>query len=298
MSTVIPHIPPDARPWRAFLWMIGAIASFAMMAVAGRAIQVELNTFELMTWRSLVGWVIVVAILWRSSPGFAQIRTRVPGMHVIRNLFHFLGQNGWFYALTLIPLSQLVAIEFSNPIWVALLAPFLLGERLTRRRMLAVALGFLGVLIVARPGVEPLNIGHAAAFVAAFGFALNTIWTKRIMAHDTVLCVLFWMTLSQFFMGLILSLVAGFTWPSLALLPWLVIVGITGITAHFSLTTALSHAPATIVAPMEFMRLPVLALVGMLLYAEPLLLSAFIGGAIILVANLLNITRPRRRDRD
>lgn len=285
----VPAIPPDARPWRAFFWIWGAIASFAMMAVAGRVIQEEFNTFQLMAWRSAVGLAIVIVLLWFSRRGFAQVRTRKPWLHVWRNIFHFTGQNAWFFALTMIPLSQLVALEFSNPVWVALLAPLVLGERLTRRKLIAVALGFAGVLIVAQPGAQPLNIGHAAGLLAAFGFALNTLWTKRIMSYDTVLCVLFWMTLSQTVMGLVLGLPGGFPWPSAGMLPWLLIVGVSGLTAHFSLTTALSHAPASLVAPMEFLRLPVLSVLGMILYAEPLLIAVFLGGGVILAANLVNM---------
>ncbi len=282
------------QPIKAALWMLGAIASFSLMAVAGRAVQVELNTFQLMAWRSAVGLVIVVALLARSPLGAAQIRTRKPWLHVLRNIFHFAGQNFWFFALTMIPLSQLVALEFTNPIWVALLAPMLLGERLTRRRVAAIALGFAGMLIVAQPGAAPLNIGHAAALLAAIGFALNTLYTKSIMGHDTVLRVLFWMTLSQTVMGLALGLPGGFPWPSPGLWPWIVAVGVTGLTAHLALTTALSYAPAAVVAPMEFLRLPVLTVLGALVYGEPVMFAVFLGGAVIFAGNLLNVIGPRR----
>ncbi len=282
------------QPIKAALWMLGAIASFSLMAVAGRAVQVELNTFQLMAWRSAIGLVIVVALLARSPLGAAQIRSRKPWLHVLRNIFHFAGQNFWFFALTMIPLSQLVALEFTNPIWVALLAPLLLGERLTRRRIAAIALGFAGMLIVAQPGAAPLNIGHAAALLAAIGFALNTLYTKSIMGHDTVLCVLFWMTLSQTVMGLALGLPGGFPWPSAGLWPWILAVGVTGLTAHLSLTTALSYAPAAVVAPMEFLRLPVLTVLGALVYGEPVMFAVFLGGAVIFAGNLLNVIGPRR----
>jgi drug/metabolite transporter (DMT)-like permease len=283
----------ESRPLISAAWMLGAIASFTLMAVAGRAVQLEMNSFELMAWRSAIGFVIVSVILARK--GFAQIRTRVPWLHVKRNLFHFTGQNLWFTGLMLIPLGQLVALEFTNPIWVALLAPFFLGEQFTLRRALVALLGFVGVLVVARPGVAPLEWGHAAALGAALGFALNTIYTRRLMAHDTVLCVLFWMTLSQAAMGAILGAPGGIPLPSLPTLPWLLVVGVAGLSAHYSLTSALSHAPATIVAPMEFLRLPVVAIVGALFYAEPLMLSVFAGGAVILAANVLNLAGQRRR---
>lgn len=284
-----------SQPLKAALWMCGAIVSFVLMAVAGRAVQQELNTFELMFWRSLFGFFIVAAIIRLRAGDFAQIRTRMPGQHLIRNVFHFFGQNMWFYGLIMIPLSQLVALEFTSPIWVVILAPFLLGERLSGTKLALTVLGFAGVLVVAQPGVQPLNLGHAAGVLAAIGFAMNLIFTRRIMQHDTVLCVLFWMTLSQTFMALVLALSMGFTWPSLALTPWLVVIAITGLTAHYSLTSALGLAPATLVAPMEFARLPIIALVGVALYNESLDPMVFLGAAIIFAANIANMRLNSRR---
>jgi drug/metabolite transporter (DMT)-like permease len=282
------------RPLLAFAWMMGAVASFVLMAVAGREIQTEMNTFELMFYRSWIGFAIVCAAIALSRRGFAQVRSPAPMLHVKRNLWHYAGQNLWFYALAAIPLAQLVAIEFTNPLWVALIAPFMLNERLTPLKLAALALGFLGVLIVARPGVAPLEIGHGAALLAAAGFALNTIYTKQIMRYDNVLCVVFWMTLTQGTMSIFFSLPGGLPLPSASLLPWLLIIGITGLSAHFALTSALSYAPASTVAPMEFLRLPALALVGVWLYAEDLAPAVAIGALIILAANILNLRAGRK----
>lgn len=281
----------------AALWMGGAIVSMALMAIAGREIQVELDTFELMAYRSVIGFVIVCAVIFFSRDGFAQVKTRKPGLHIARNIFHFTGQNLWFFAITVIPLAQVVALEFTNPIWVALLAPLMLGESMTRTRLIGAIIGFIGVLVVARPGVAPLDAGHFAAIGAAVGFAMNTIFTKKLMRTDTTLCVLFWMTLSQGLMGFALAAPGGMTMFSLHLTPWVVMIGITGLSMHYCLTSALRHAPASIVAPMEFLRLPVIAVLGMLIYGEPLELFVFAGGAIILVGNLLNIKGERRARR-
>lgn len=276
---------------------MGAVASFSLMAVAGREIQVQMNTFELMLYRSAIGFGIVAAILGFSRGGFAQVRSAHAGLHIKRNLVHYAGQNLWFFALAVIPLSQLVAIEFTNPIWVALLAPFLLAEPLTRARIAAAGLGFAGVLVVAEPGVSPLGAGHAAGLIAAVLFALNTIYTKQIMRYDKVLCVLFWMTLAQGALSLALALPGGIPWPTAATAPWIVVVGLTGLSAHYALTSALSCAPASIVAPMEFIRLPVIALIGMWLYDEPLRLAVFAGAALIIGGNLVGLRAERRRDR-
>jgi drug/metabolite transporter (DMT)-like permease len=240
---------------------------------------------------------VIVPVIWRSAAGFAQVRSLRPWLHVKRNLFHYTGQNLWFFAVTAIPLSQLVALEFTNPIWVALLAPFFLGERLTRARMAGAGVGFLGVLVVAQPGSAHLGAGHAAALAAAVCFAMNTIYTKQIMRFDSVLCVIFWMTLMQGTASLLLSLPGGIPAPSAATLPWLVVVGLTGLTAHYSLTSALGYAPASIVAPMEFVRLPLIAVVGMLVYHEPLRLAVFAGAALIIAGNLINLRGERRSAR-
>jgi drug/metabolite transporter (DMT)-like permease len=295
MCRPVPVVVERSEPLKAAAWMMGAVVSFSLMAVAGREIQTEMNTFELMLYRSAIGFAIVAAAVWLSPAGFAQVRTRHPWLHVRRNLFHYTGQNLWFYAVVVIPLGQLVALEFTNPIWVALLAPLLLHEPLTRTRVLAALLGFAGVLVVAQPGVSPLGPGHAAALLAAVGFAMNTILTKQIMRHDSVLCVIFWMTLSQGAMSLVLSLPGGIPWPSLAMAPWIVIVGITGLSAHYSLTSALGYAPATVVAPMEFVRLPVVAALGMWLYGEPLQAAIFVGAALIIAGNIVNVRDARRQ---
>ena len=282
-----------AQPVKAALWMLGAIASFTLMAVAGRAVQVELTSFQLMFWRSLIGFAVVFALVMASRPGLSQVRTSQPGLHLTRNVFHFAGQNLWFFGIMAIPLSQLVALEFTMPLWVVLLAPLVLGERLTWRKIGLAGLGFVGVLIVAQPGVQPVGAGHLAGLLAAVGFAMNLMLTKMLMRHDSVLCVLFWMTVSQTAFGLALSFIGGFTWPSTALIPWLAVVGLTGLSAHFSLTTALSLAPASVVAPMEFARLPIIALVGVALYAEALDPFVFLGAALIFGANWLNLRTPR-----
>jgi len=288
-AAVAPSPEGPGQPVKAALWMLGAIASFTLMAVAGRAVQVELTSFQLMFWRSLMGFAIIAALVLFSRAGLRQVRSAQPGLHLARNVFHFAGQNLWFYGIMAIPLSQLVALEFTMPLWVVLLAPLVLGERLTWRKIGLAALGFAGVLVVAQPGVQPVGLGHLAGLLAAVGFAMNLMLTKMLMRHDGVLCVLFWMTVSQAIFGFALSFIGGFTWPSAALIPWLAVVGVTGLTAHYALTTALSLAPASVVAPMEFARLPIIALVGVAVYAEALDPFVFLGALIIFGANWLNL---------
>jgi len=281
---------------KAALWMTGAIVSFSTMAVAGRFVRVELDTFELMLYRSLVG-VAIVLLVGGMAGTLGQITRRRMGLHLVRNISHFTGQNLWFYAIAAIPLAQVFALEFTAPLWVTLLAPLLVGERMTPTRALAAALGFAGILIVARPDPANLQPGALAALGAAIGFSGSALFTKRLTRTETITCILFWLTAMQAVFGLICAGIDGqIALPSPAAWPALVVIGCAGLFAHFCLTTALSIAPASIVMPLDFLRLPVIAVVGMALYGEPLELLVFVGGAIIFAANAINLraeSRPR-----
>lgn len=296
-----PDAPPQddsaARTLRAAFWMIGSIASFSMMAVAGREVSLEHDTFEIMMYRSLIG-LLVVIIAAGATGAWRQITMRTPLAHMIRNTAHFAGQNLWFYALTAIPLAQVFALEFTSPLWVLVLSPLILGERLTPTRALAAALGFIGILIVARPSPETVNLGTLAAATAAIGFAFTIMVTKRLTRSETLTCILFWMTLIQLGLGLICAGIDGeIAMPSERSAPWLILIGLGGLLAHFCLTTALSLAPATVVIPVDFGRLPVIAIVGLVFYNEPLDAFVIIGALVIFGANYLNIWSETKRYR-
>lgn len=261
--------------------MTGAIAAFTAMAIATRQIKGVHDTFEILAYRSMIGWAII-AVLAVALGRSGDIRTdRLPS-HVVRNLFHFTGQSLWFWAVTVIPLAQVFALEFTSPIWVIMLSPLVLGEALTRRKLVAAALGFAGVLIVAQPDFGHVDYGVLAAAGAAFFFASTNLMTKRLTRGEPILSILFWLTLMQSGLGTVaMSLDGHVTLPTLATLPWLVLIGISGITAHLSLTTALSLAPASTVVPVDFARLPIIAVVGAMFYDEPVTVSLFLGAALI-----------------
>ncbi len=280
---------------KAALWMLGAIASFSAMAVAGREVSQWLDTFEIMTYRSLVGIVVLWVILTLNGQ-WRQVTRRSLGTHVIRNAAHFTGQNLWFYAVAAIPLAQVFALEFTSPIWVVLLSPLILGEPLTRLRLMSVLAGFVGILIVARPSPDTISPGLIAAASSAVFFALSVMYTRLLTRTETVLCIMFWLTLMQAAFGIIFSAWDGdMVAPSAQTLPWLVLIGLAGLLAHYCLTSALAIAPATVVVPIDFVRLPTIAIVGMLLYGEALDAWVFVGATVIFAANYANIWYANRR---
>lgn len=287
--------PLQERPMIAALWMCGSIVSFISMAIAGRAVAGVHDTFEIMTWRSLIGLGIVLA-LGRASGQLGQISTRRLPAHLVRNVFHFSGQNLWFYALTQISLAQVFALEFTSPVWVILLSPLILGERITRPRAIAAILGFVGVLIVVRPGAVPLSPGLMAAAGCAIGFAVSTLMTRDMAkSGEGVISIMFWLTLMQFCFALVLSLWDGqTTLPTAQTIPWLGVIGIAGVGAHYCLTRALGLAPAGFVAPIDFIRLPMIALMGAAFYGEHLDPAVLIGALVIFCGNWINIRAQTR----
>lgn len=275
--------------------MVGSIASFSCMAILGRELAAELDTFEIMLYRSVFGFVIVV-VLAGMTGSWRQINTRHMPVHLVRNMAHFVGQNLWFYAVTVIPLAQVFALEFTSPIWVIVLSPFLLGERLTAMRLLAAGMGFIGILMVARPDISGINIGVVMAASSAIFFALTIMFTKRLTRTQSTTCILFYLTTMQLIFGVI---AAGFdgdiALPTSQGLPFVMLVGAAGLVAHYCMTNALSIAPATVVVPFDFIRLPAIAVIGMLLYNEALDIWVLIGAIIIFAGNYLNIWSETRQ---
>ena len=274
--------------------MTGAIASFSAMAVAGREVSFALDTFEIMLFRSVVG-VIIVAFAAIAFGTWRQINGQQFSLHFARNVMHFIGQNLWFYAVTVIPLAQVFALEFTSPIWVILLSPLLLGERITLIRAAAALMGFIGVLVVTRPDMAGINTGVIMAASLAIFFAFTIIFTKRLTRTQSITCILFYLTVLQLGFGLITAGYDGdIALPNAETLPWLVLIGVAGLLGHFCITNALAIAPATVVVPIDFIRLPIIAIIGMLAYGEALDLWVLLGAGIIFAGNYLNIWSETR----
>ena len=269
--------------------MSGWLTLMVVIAVAGREAARELSVFQVMLLRSVLG----MAMLWplvRASGGMAAVRTERLPQHVLRNVVHYAAQYGWFVALTLIPLAQVVSIEFTMPIWSAVLAVVFLGERMNGRKWFAVLLGLVGVAVIVRPGAGELNTGQLIALACAFGFAVSVVLVKSLTRTDSAVAVSFWMLVVQGVIGLVPALMI-WRWPSAAAWGWVVVVAFCGTYSHYCFARAMKHADATVVVPMDFLRVPLTALVAWLTYSERLDLFTALGVGLILAGNLLNLLR-------
>ncbi|WP_162895023.1 DMT family transporter [Rhizobium terrae] len=278
---------------RAAVWMIVSIALLLLMAVSGRAITREIDVFQVMEMRSVLAFFMLLPLVHREG-GLKAMRTGILPSHIGRNVAHYIGQFAWLMGLTLIPMAQVIAIEFTAPIWAALMAAMFLGERLTWRKSVAIGFGLVGVVLILRPGAAPINPGHLIVLGAAFVFAISFITTKVLTRSDSATKIIFWMLIIQSVIGLIPALKV-WIWPSLATWPWILLIAFSGTFAHYCMARALSLAEATVVMPMDYLRVPLSALLGYLLYAEAIDSFTAAGAGLILAGNLFNLRRPNAK---
>jgi drug/metabolite transporter (DMT)-like permease len=277
-------------------WMAGWLTLMVVIAVAGREATRELSVFQIMLMRSVLGMVLLWPLV-HAAGGLSAMRTQRLPQHAARNVVHYAAQYGWFVALTLIPLAQLVSIEFTMPIWSAVLAVFFLGERMNTRKWLAVVLGLVGVAVIVRPSAGTVDAGQLIALACALGFAISVVLVKSLTRTESAVAIIFWMLVVQSAIGLVPALMV-WQWPSAPIWGWVVVVAFCGTFSHYCFARAMQHADATVVVPMDFLRVPLTALVGWLVYAEALDLFTGLGVGLILAGNVLNLIRwPNKAER-
>ena len=271
--------------------MLASIASFVVMTVAARQLTGRIGTFEILFLRSLVALAVLLAL--RPRLGARAFATRRLGLHVGRNLVHFCGQYAWVWGIAITPLAVVTAIEFTTPVWVALLAALLLGERLSPPRWTAIAAGVTGILVIAHPGTSAFGRGALIVLAGTFGFAAAILVVKMLLRTDRVTAIVFYMSLIQLPLGLAGALFA-WTWPAQSDLPWVLAMGVTSLTAHYSMGRALSLGDASFVLPIDFLRLPFIALVALALYGEPIDGWTMLGAALIFAGNYWSVRAEAR----
>ncbi|HEX6692518.1 MAG TPA: DMT family transporter [Burkholderiales bacterium] len=277
---------------RGCLWMSGAVLCFSTMAIAVRQLLTHMGIFEVLFFRTFIALLAVIA--YASVTSFAPLRTGRFGIHLLRNVTHFGGQYCWVFAISVLPLATVFALEFTMPVWVALLAYFLLGERLTGPRVVMLVSGLAGVTVILKPGVSVIQPAALIMVLGALCYAANMIGTKTLTKTDSVLAILFWMNVIQTPLSLIPALPAWVA-PTLADAPWILALAGGSLFAHFCMTKAFKLADATVVVPIDFLRLPLIAVVGALLYGEPLDPIVFVGAGIIFAGTYFSLSREARR---
>jgi drug/metabolite transporter (DMT)-like permease len=281
---------PQSRTLRAVAWMSVAVLAFGLMAVAVRELLRHMHIYEILAWRTLVTMLIVCSFIPRN--GIAPLRTRQLPVHAARALIHVSGQFCWMHAISALTLATVFAIEFTMPAWVALLAMVFLGERMNRGRWVMLVTGLAGVAIIVRPGIGAFQPAALVMVLGSILYGASIIFTKHLSATDSPLAVAFWMSVVQ------MPVTFGFAaavWvaPVPADLPWIFAIGACSFAAHYSMTRAMKLADATVVTPIDFLRLPLIAVVGAVFYAEPLDPMVIAGAIVIFAGTYYSLSREK-----
>ena len=276
---------------QALAWMSGSLISFCLLAVGARELSGEISIFQSLFTRSVIGLIFISSILYFSNKKFS-IRTDKINLHIFRNVVHFTGQYAWFLGISLLPLAEVFALEFTGPVWTLIIASLFLGETITKHKLAAVILGLLGVLVITQPGIEVVDAASFIVLGAAICFAITLTATKSLSTSESPILILFYMSLIQLPIGLVFAF-TSWTWPTSLEWGWLVVISLTALSAHYCLTKAMQYAEVTMVVTVDFLRLPLIALVGVFLYAEEFEISLILGGALMLTGNLINIVKLR-----
>lgn len=275
---------------RVILWMIGALLSFSVMAVSIRELsRGGLSIFEILAIRSGVALLVLLFLLLVRKDLRPHARPRRMGLNLFRNVVHYASQFSWALSLTMLPLAMVFALEFTMPAWTALLAVWFLHERLTPSRLGVVVLGLVGVLVILRPGIADFNPAAILVLLAAFGYAITMITTKQLTMTETTFGIVFWMAVIQFPLSLIGSNPAVFMHLETRHILPVMGVGIAGLTSHYCLSNAFRSGDATLVVPLDFMRIPLIAVVGWAFYGERLDIFVLLGALIIVSGVLWNL---------
>ena len=272
-------------------WMIAAAGALTAMAICIRYLPTY-SVLLMIFLRNVINLVLMTPSMVRQ--GKAIFRTERLGTHAIRNAFLYSGNVAWFFGVTKISLADVAALQFTSPLFTAIIAAALLGERIGGHRMVAILVGFAGALIIIRPGIIPLNIGTLSILLAAFLYSCAHVVTKLLSNTESGSTVVFYMSVTILIYS---AIPAAFVWqtPAWADMPAMIGLGITGYATHYCITRSLAVGDASFVIVFDFMRLPFSVTLGWILFTEVLDAWTAAGALIIFATGYYSTVREAKR---
>ena len=278
---------------KAVFWMFGTLIALSLMGIAARELSAIYDTVQILFVRNVVGFAVILIVMLRVGTGIA--RTQRVGMHGLRNLCHISAVGCWFYGIAVLPLAEVFVLESPLPIWVVILAVPFLREPFTRPRIAAVVLGFLGILVILRPGIAIIDPAALIVLLGAVLFGGANVFTKALTRTEGPMTILFWMFLVQLLLAGAAVTVPGIFLPHGVYWFWTVAIGLTGLAAHYCTARSLSLADAGLVIPLHYLRVPLIAWLGWLLYDETVDIWLWIGAVIIFAGTMVNVRGEKKQ---
>lgn len=274
---------PDQLPLAGALWMVGACLFFALMAGIIRHVSAELHPFEIAFFRNLFGLAFMMP--WLARVGWSGLKTKRIGLYTVRGIFGLGAMLMFFWAITILPLAQVTALSFTAPLFATILAVFVLAEVVRGRRWGAILAGFVGALIILRPGVQEIGWPTIAVLFSSLLMAGAAVMIKLLSRTETTSAIVTYMVIYLTPMSLIPALLVWQT-PSWNALVWLIALGGVATAAHQCLTRSFAVAEASAVLPFDFTRLIFSAAIGYFFFDQIPDLWSGIGAAVIVAASV------------
>jgi drug/metabolite transporter (DMT)-like permease len=267
-------------PVFAVLLSLGASLCFAVMNGIIRYLGADLHVdpLEIVFFRNLFAFLAMTP--WLARQGIAVMRTDKLPLLGVRVFWGFISMVAWFSSLAIMPLANAMALSFTAPLFAAVAAVLMLGEVIRARRVVALAIGFAGMLVILRPGHAQVGWGELLVIVSAATMALSIVTMKKLTRSERPACLVAWQSLLLTPVSLVPALFV-WRWPSVQDLLWLIAVGAIGSVAHLLYTRAFSLADTTFLMPIDYVRLPCVALIGWVAFGETTDLWTWIGAAVI-----------------
>ena len=261
--------------------MLGAMVLFSTMGVFIKLSSVQLDPLEVVFFRNFLALVLMLP--WIIKQGPAVFKSERKKLYTARAIFNVVGMAAGFTALTLIPLAEATALSFTAPLFATIGAALILGEIVRKRRVIAIVFGFIGMLIILRPGIETISPGALLAIANAITIAITVLIVKKLTTTERPATIVAYMALLQTPMAFIPA-VFYWEWPNLITWLWLFCLAGAGTAGHLMYTKAIELAEVSQLQPLDFIRLPIIAVFGYLFFSEEPTIWIWIGGAIIFLA--------------
>ncbi len=278
---------------RGVSWMIATLLCFALMSVAARELSSAMPTVEILVFRNAVAVAVMAPFVL--GRGLIGRKTGNAKLHLMRAVIQLGGQFSWIWGIALLPLAEVTALEFTVPLWTLILAVLFLGETASRAKIAATAAGLIGVAVILRPGIEAVSPVALVVIAGAACFAASGVLVKVLTRTEDATMIVFYMNLLQL---PIVAIPALFVWvhPGVADWPWIIAWGVAGLGAHYTMARGLRLADITLIFPLDFLRLPLIAVVGWLIYAEALDPWTALGAVIIFAGNYHSVRHATRKE--
>ena len=262
-------------------WMLGFIINISIMAISIRELSLKYTSFEIQNFRNIFSIIIIILIFMVTKN--TNLNTFQLKNNFIRNIFHFIGQSAWTWGLTVLPLAVVFSLEFTMPIWAVIIAIVLLKEKITLNKIFFLIIGLMGTWIIFMPDTKYIGFYNIIVLCSAITYAIAHNFTKKLTTTDSILSILFFMSIIQLPFSLVGSLIIGNLQYNIMMeIPLIILLTVTSLLAHYSLSSALKYSDASIVLPIDYIRLPLIVFIGWYYYDEKISTNVVIGSILII----------------